>query len=527
MFPTVKIIAGKGTSGQAQPGEDYVSGKVFYTTNGTLPSGFSTVNRIKQMFGISDAVAAGITNDFADETTATEQFTVTGPATNGGNIVTVIYNDPINGLITLCAYTTLSTDTTDTILGASIAAAITANKSATGGFFATAAAGVVTVTLRKGLGIYPNTHVANLTAVVTGTDTGGNATVGAVTLGVTGIASLLAVWYYHINEFFRLNPNGNVWVGFFTLPANAGAYTYVDIVTLQTAADGKIRQFSVYAPHNYAATAQDVRDFITNSVASLQTQYTAIFNNKQPGQILFATDLTLLAGIANLTLDLGTLAGNRVSVIIGQDGANQGYQLWLASGYSITMLGATLGVTSLSAVSDDIGDLGQFNMTSLSELSVPAFATGELVKKISGNLITQLDLYRYIFITTYQGYSGVFINNDHCACPYPDQFAYIHFGRTWDKASRLLYTAYLPYLKAKFSLSANGKLSPTTQATLQQAGQMALDPMVQDQDLSGYTVAVPSNQNPNTSGKLAVTVHLLAMAIANEIDITSTFVASL
>lgn len=520
-FPTVKIIPGKGTSGQAQPGEDYISGSIFYTN--ALPSGFSAGNRMKQLFGVADAEAAGILADYSDETQATLAFDVTGPAVAGGDIVTVKWNDPILGSITLCTYLTKSSDSTDTILATSIAAAITANKSLTG-FSAVNDTVEVVLTVPKGLGIYPNANFAHLTAVVTGAD---GAAVGAVELESAGIASLLAIWHYHIAETFRTNANCVLWVGFFAVPGNAGAYTYTDITTLQTFADGKIRNFSVYAPKNYAANATDVKNFISNSTTALQAQYTAIFNNKQPGQILFATDLVLLAGIANLTLDLATLSNNRTSVIIGQDGANLGYQLFITTGFSITMLGATLGILSLSAVSDDIGDLGQFNMTSGAELAVPAFGDGTLVKNVTSSLITQLDLYRYIFITTYQGKSGSFINNDHTATAYSDQFSYIHFGRTWDKSSRQLYVAYLPYLKAKFSLSSNGQLSPTTQATLQQAGQMALDPMVQAQDLSGYTVAVPANQNPNTTGKLVVTVHLLAMAIANEIDITSTFVASL
>lgn len=526
MFPTVKIIPGKGASGQSKPGQDYVSGQIFYCADNKLPSGFSTVARVKQIFGIADAIALGILNDNSDETQATLHFTVTAAATNGGNIITVKWNDPILGSITLCTYTTLNTDTTPTILGASIAAAITANKSTTG-FSAVSSTGTLTITVRKGLGIYPNANYAQLTAVVTGTDIGGNATVGAVTLGASGVASLLAVWYYHISEYFRINPNGNLFVGFFLTPANVAAYTYADVETLQTAALGIIRQIAVYAPVTYAANAADANAFIVAAVAALQTRYTNIFNAKTPAQILFACDMMKLVNVSALTQDLGLLAGNRVSVVIYQDGANNGYALSLSTGYSITGIGSALGVTSLASVSDDIGDLGQFNLTSLSELSVPAFATQELVKNISAGLITQLDLWRYIFVTTYQGYTGVYINNDHCACPYSDQFAYIHFGRTWDKAARLLYSAYLPYLKAKFSLAANGSLSPTTQAVLQQAGQMALDPMVQQQDLSGYTVAVPSNQNPNTTGKLAVTVNLLAMAIANEIDITSTFVASL
>ena len=526
MFPTVKIIAGTGGTSQSSPGQDYVSGAVFYCPDANLPSGFSTSNRIKPFYSIADAITNGILNNYNDETAAVLEFAVTTPATSGGNIVTVNWNDPINGLLNLCTYTTKSSDTTDTILGASIAAAINVNKSLTG-CSAVAASGTVKVTIRPGLGLWPTTNYSNLTAVVTGTDAGGNCVIGSVSSLSAGVASYQAVWYYHINEFFRLNPTGVLYVSFFTTPSSASLYTYAEVSTLQAFAGGIIRQVSVYAPKTYAANAAANLTFISTAVGLLQAQYTALLALKTPVQIMFATDLTEVANVSALSLDLSTFSSNRVSVVIGQDGANSGYALWLASGYSITNIGSALGTLSSAAVSDDIGDLGEYNLTNESELSVTAFATGELVKNISSTLISQLDQYRYVFYTAYPGYSGVYFNNDHCACAYTDQFAYIHFGRTWDKASRLLYVAYLPYLKAKFSLNSSGALSTTTQATLTQAGNQALDPMVQAHDLSGYAVTVPSNQNPNTTGKLAVTVQLLAMAIANEIDITSTFVASL
>lgn len=518
-LPDVKIIAGKGSANQSAPGEDYYSGIIFYTA--VLPSGFTTSARIKQLFSLSDAVNAGIKNDYSDETRATFHLPISGVGATG-DVITVNYADPITGLTTVLAtYTQASTDTTATLLGASLALAITNNQSNNGGYTSTSTTGTLLITVRKGLGVTPNTGTPLSTTIT------GAITVGTIALVTSGVASLLYVWYYHISEFFRLNPTGNLYVSFNSVPGSAAAYTFGEVALMQTFASGIIRNFSVYAPKNYASAASDVLTFITTSTGLLQTQYTTIFNGKTPGQILFSTDLTKLTNISNLTLDLNTLTNNRTSVIISQDGANLGNSLFLQTGYSITDVGATLGVMSSALVSDDIGDLSQFNLTNGTELSVPAFGTGELNKNLPINLLTQLDLFRYIFNLNYVGYTGVFKNNDHAATSVTDEFAYIHFGRTWDKASRLLYVAYLPFLKAKLSLTAAGNLTPQTQATLVEAGNTALDVMVRNNELSGYTVVVPANQNPNVTGKLAVTVNLLAEAIANEIDITSQFVASL
>lgn len=515
-FPTVKILAGKGNANQQAPGQDYISGFVFYTNS--LPSGFSSSSRMKQLFSVADAEEAGITAIYSDETQATFTSALTKGAT--GDSITLVYNDPILGNTTLCSYTQVSGDSSNTIFAASVAAAINANTSQTG-FSATASTGTLTVTVRKGLGVSPNTGTPLSATIV------GSIVAGTITLGVSGVASLLAQYHYHIAEYFRANPTGTCYVGFFALPANAAAYTYSEVGTLEAYSLGTIRNYAVFAPKNYASTASDVKTFISTACGLLQTQYNNIFALKAPGQILFATDLSKLGGIANLSLDLSTLTSNRVSVIISQDGAGLGSQLFIQTTTSITDLGCALGTLSKSLVSDDIGDLSQFNLTDGYELAVPAFADGTLVKNVSQSLINQLDLYRYIFTTNYIGYNGTYYNNDHTATAYTDQFAYIHLGRTWDKASRGLYAAYLPFLKAKLALTATGTLTPQTVATLTSAGNAFLDVMVRNQELSAYQVIVPSNQNPNITGKLAITVNLVAEGIANEIDITSQFVASL
>jgi hypothetical protein len=525
MFPTVKIIPGKGSSGQQAPGEDFFSGKLFYVPNAALPAGFSTTNRIIRMTSVPDAEAAGILSTYPDETRAILHLPISAVGSTG-DIIQVVYDHPFLGPLILCTYVQAAGDTTATILGASIAAAITANQANTG-FTAVSATGTIAVTVAKGLGITPNTGTP-LTTVITGT-----ITVGSITVATSGVASLLAVWHYEISEFFRMNPTGICYVGFFLIPTTAAGYNFAEIQTVQTFASGIIRNFMVYphVPNGSAGTtitnASTLQAWIQSSLGLLQTQYTAIFNAKTPGQILFSTDFTLLGGIANLSLDLSTLTSNRLSVIISQDGNGLGSQLFAMTGFSIPSIGNALGVMSAGLVSDNIGDLSQFNLTDGSELAVPAFVDGTLVKNVSANLITLLDLYRYIFVTAYQGYPGVYYNNDHVAAPYTDMFYRIARGRTWDKAARELYAGYLPYLKAKLPLTGAGQLTVQTQANLVSAGNQVLAPMVRDEELSAFSVAVPAAQNPNVTGKLAITVNLVSIAEASEIDITSTFVASL
>ena len=61
----ITFIRGAGGLGRPLAGEDYISGLVFYLTNANLPSGFTTTDRIKQVFSIAEAEALGITKGSA------------------------------------------------------------------------------------------------------------------------------------------------------------------------------------------------------------------------------------------------------------------------------------------------------------------------------------------------------------------------------------------------------------------------------------------------------------------------------
>ena len=524
-LPSVNINIGNGDSGIAPAGQDYVSGMVFY---GSYPSGFSSGAPVKQITSVGSAIALGINNSYSDETAAKIKFQIT---TNGstGDSVTVKFAEPLNGDVVLATIVLTAADSSATLTAASIAAAINANTSNNGGYTATSSTSYVSVTLRPGLGVYANTNYATLMTFVI---VSSSLVIGTPTLPTSGVASNLALWYYHISEFFRLNPTGVLWTGFFAVPAAASDYTFAEVAAVQTASNGAIRQIAVYCnlPNGTGGSSitdlASLQSFISSSAGLLQTQYTNLYNNNMPLSILFATDMTLSGGVTDLTLNLRTLTAGHVSLVISQDGANQGFFNWQTMGFSITDIGAKLGVLSASAVSDSIADVGTFNMTNGAELSIPAFFDGTYYSSISVSEANQLDTWGYLFLRTFVGLTGSFNNNDHTCVTITNQFAFIHLGRTYDKAARLLYIAYLPYLNGKLLLQSNGNLANTTQANLQTVGSQALDPMVRSNDLSSYSVTVPAVQ-PGLPTTLAITVNLLGEPIAMTINVTSQFVQSL
>ena len=112
----INFIRGQGIGG-VDPINSHISALLFY--NDTLPSGFASDDRIKTIFGVSQAEALGIVNDFADETAAVDAevlITLKG-ATDDIETLSI-------GGVAMWAYTILSTDSDVDAVAAGIGALI-------------------------------------------------------------------------------------------------------------------------------------------------------------------------------------------------------------------------------------------------------------------------------------------------------------------------------------------------------------------------------------------------------------------
>lgn len=513
----VTFTKGQGGLGRPLPGEDYVSGMLFYRDNAALPSGFTTSDRVKQVFSVADAETLGINIDYNDETAAGGSYLVTNPGATGDifkiyvqEIPNVIPCNPAlttnalkaAGKVLIATYTRASTATTSALVAAGIVAAINAG-TLTHGYSATLSTATVLITARDGLGVFLNSGTP-ITVSITGT------IAGTITQFTGGVASLLAPMWYHISEYFREQPKGNLWVGIYAIP---GTYDFAEVQTIQIAASGKIRQMAVYAEGQQFATAQ---------LTALQAIAATLESTHMPLSILYAADFVGLT-LSSLT-DLNSLSAPKVSAVIGQDRGSVGYIMFKAYGKSITFLGAVLGAVSLAKVSEDVAWVAKFNLATGTELNVSGFAEGTAYNAVSTNLLDQLDNYRYIFACKYIGIDGTFINDSHTAVSSSSDYAYIENNRVIDKAIRLLRTAYVPYLNSPIVFNLDGTISDATVAALEAVGDGALDQMIRDADLSGKLVQVDPTQDTASTGILTISVELLGVGVARNIQINIGYV---
>ena len=337
----------------------------------------------------------------------------------------------------------------------------------------------------------------------------------AESLGIIEGSVDFGVFWYHVSEFFRIQPQGELFIGIFAVPG--GAYDFAEVTTIQDFADGEIRQVGVFTP---------LQAFATTQVSALQIVLTANETNKKPLSALYAADISAVTDLSTLT-DLKTLDSKNVSVVISQDGNAAGAALYVSSTKSVTDLGAKLGAVSLASVHESIGWVEKFKMSNGIELDTPAFANGDLVKDISTGLQTSLNDNAYSFLRKFVGFDGSYNNNSLTATSATSDFATIENNRTIDKAGRDVYVNVLPKVNGPIDLTAAGTLTEDYIAVLKALAQKPLDDMLAAGEISARQVIINPVQNVLATSEVEMTIEIVPKGVSRIIKIKVGFTTQL
>lgn len=500
----ISFVKGKGGLGRPLAGKDHISGLLFYTN--TLPSGFNSSNRIKQVFSVEEAEALGIKADYSDETKATGIYTVSAVGANG-DTVNVSIAEPTK-TVDLGTYTKTATETTVTLVASAIVAMINAN-TLTHGYSATNTAGAITITFKKGLGVFPNSGTP-LVVTTVGT------IAGSITTAVAGgVASLQALYHYHISEYFRIQPKGNLFLGFYAIPV--GTYTFEEIETMQTSpiVNGAIRQIGIYAENLTFATSQ---------LTTIQSVCNNLDTLKMPLSAVYGCNIASGTAMTSL-VDLNSLSANKVSIVVSQDNGGLGFELYKATAKSITTLGATLGAISLANVQEDIAWVGKFNLSNGIELESIGFCNGE--SGLNTNALNGLNDKRYVFLRKFPNLAGTFFNDSHTAVSIASDYAYIENNRVIDKAIRGVDESLLPSLNSPLLLNSYGTLANTTIAYLESQATVITDNMVRAGEASAISVSIDPLQDVASTLEVVVTINIVPIGVARNIIVNIGFKTSI
>lgn len=348
-------------------------------------------------------------------------------------------------------------------------------------------------------------------------------TKGAEDLGIIEGDADWGVLWYHISEFFRIQPKGVLWVQInagdaVTIP-NYNAHTFAELTTLRREAEGVIRQIGVFAPMALFATTQ---------VTALQAEITAASTEKMPLSIVYAADFVSFVDLSTLP-DLRALAAAGVSVVVGEDGAAAGAALAVSTGKSVTTLGATLGAISFASVNESIAWVEKFNLVTGDELEVAAFANGDLLKSKAESFLDALNDKGYIFLRKFTniGLAGTYFNDTPTAITVTSDYAYIENNRTIDKAIRNLRTFLTPKLNSPLVVNADGTLFEDTVAVFDSLSRQALNQMATAQEVSAFDVIIDPTQNVLSTSKMFISVKIVPVGVARTIEFEVGFSTSI
>ncbi|BAQ92546.1 Phage tail sheath protein [uncultured Mediterranean phage uvMED] len=332
---------------------------------------------------------------------------------------------------------------------------------------------------------------------------------------IEGSADHGAEWY-HINEFFQKQPQGELHVGYYAEPT--GAPTFAEVQTMQDNANGEIRQIGVYFVKSVFATSQ---------VTALQTIAATLRGESKPLSILYGPDISATSDLSTLP-DLRALNAPNVSVCIGQDGGAKGAALAVSTTKSITDLGAKLGAVSAANVNESISYYEKFPMvTDGSEFETAHFANGQAVATTASAAINAIDDKSYIFLVKEVGFSNTFNSDSYSSVSTTNDLATIENNRTIDKASRILRALIVPQLGSPLRVQADGTLREDTIQTFKALAQKALSQMEAAGEVSQYEVLINPSQNVVSTSTLEITCKIIPVGVAREIVINLGFTPNL
>lgn len=314
--------------------------------------------------------------------------------------------------------------------------------------------------------------------------------------------------YYHISEFFRINPNGTLYV---MVKAGATAAAAADLETIQVYAGGEIRQCGIF--NSTLLTASGLQTQLASLEAAHMPMSAVITYNGSSEEMsdLTGTNSSVAAGNCN------------VSILIGCDGdADLAADLGDYAFYGC--IGACIGAVSKALVSESIAWVEKFPLG----LKEPALFNGNLIKNVSVADRELLNGNRYIFVVTHTGDADNYFNDSHTCDLDSSDYAYIENERTIDKACRGIRQKLLPQLSSPLKVNATtGQLSVDTVAFLETEAGKALEEMEKAGELSGYKAEIDPEQNVLSTGTVEVVIKNVPMGVMRKVNVKIGFTTKL
>lgn len=341
--------------------------------------------------------------------------------------------------------------------------------------------------------------------------------------------------HFHISEFFRIKPNGSLYIMFADCSRNWEA-----IQTMQSIAQGEIRQIGIWTPKNLWKKNADSAPYSLDLVPDLNAQAELLASQHKPVSLIVSAnsssaDSTNVDKAIQMAL-LPTCIGDtpRVTVLLGQGRTEKvkGMQLAHTNNATIGCVGAMIGCIANASVCESVAWVNQFNITG-GAMSDIEFGFGDMTlinddkdftstlpyEALSPTQLDELDDKGYVFPIKYVGKTNgtYFSSNKSCS---DGDFNTIARNRTIDKSRRAIRVALLPFLHSPVLIdSKTGRLSEVTIKKFNNVIENVLSTMKDNGEISGYSVNISATQNILTTSKIVITYSIVPVGEASGIEV--------
>jgi len=331
----------------------------------------------------------------------------------------------------------------------------------------------------------------------------------AESLGIVATSAVdeVKVLHYHIDQFFFMAPKGVLYIGLF----DSLSIDYTTIKDLQNFADGELRQVGI---------VDLTTTFATANVTTIDSAIDDLRGDHKPLIALYGADII---GLTIATADdLRALTDSKVGCVGLVDSANLGKTLSDDTTYAIPEVGLVLGGFAAAKVNEDPGWVSKFNLVNGARMQDPAiFEPSILIKDQAGSALDTAFDKGWIFGRKIVGRSGTYLAGCPACIAVTSDYAYLNDTRTMDKAVRGVYSRLSGYLNAPLTVDpSTGYLAEDTIGTLVAVCEKTLDEMVTANELSGGQALINPEQNVLSTGKVEVTLKLIARATGREYDVS-------
>ncbi|BDD07522.1 DUF2586 family protein [Aureibacter tunicatorum] len=332
----------------------------------------------------------------------------------------------------------------------------------------------------------------------------------------SGESNAKNILYYHVSEFFRMNPSGKLFVKY--VASGDRSTDYSEIKELQFKSGRKLRQLGVYDPEIDLGET-DPGSHTQIAWPSLQS-LTKTLNTEEHAPLSMMIQGKFTGTLSQLS-DLSGKESRYISVLIGESATGQASAIKTNlkdNNLPVGCLGTALGTLSKALVHENIAWVQKFNIAG-GEYDVPGFINGDRYDEVTKSDLDDLNTNRYIFAIKHTGDPGTYFNDSHTATKAVDDYAYIENNRTIDKAIRNIRTSLLPQLNSPLRVDREGYLFPDTVKYFENLVKKTLDQMRNDGELSDYAIGIDPYQRVLETSELVISTRLVPRGIARSIDV--------